>query len=337
MANEAALNMQYFNENINGSKNINTEYKQTLEKEDNIRLGECYLNYLFSNDYMKPFIRKNYEIKTDKKQSYFDKLNIFNYKGIFNDVLNKKRKNIITSENESIKRILNILDSNYETSLSHNKNKNKHLNVFNTNYNSYIGKVNKNNLTINNYNSKFNSSYDQYMLPKININKNETNINGKTKQYSLDLINDIFRTTSCIRTQSNNNKKERNNKIISFYSPLLKKNLCHIFKKLENGENQTIKKSRIIKDGIRKITKDKFNIDNYDSEKNKYNIKYIKKANKKFCVINLFPDIGKVKNTQEIEKTLFNKNEVLAITKLRTNIEKRGIRRIYKNLKLLDS
>ena len=114
MKNEAALNMKFFNENINGSKSINDEYKQTIEKEDHIITGECYLNYLFSNDYMKPFIRKNYLFKDDKKKSYFDKLNIFNYKDIFNDILNKKKKNFVTSQNELIKRILTVINTNYD-------------------------------------------------------------------------------------------------------------------------------------------------------------------------------------------------------------------------------
>ena len=332
MANEAALNMQFFNENINGTKNIHTEYKQTIEKEDHIITGECYLNYLFSNDYMKPFVRKNYEIKQDKKTSYFDKLNIFNYKGIFKDILNKSKKNFVTSENESIKRILNILGTNYETSLNHNKFKNKYFKQINTKYSSYLDNINQNKSAMNN--NKLHSSFDQYILPKIN---------NKANKNSYDLNNDIFRTTSCIRNKSTNiyisnddeRRERKNNKIISYYSPLLKKNIFHIFKKVEDRENLSVKKSRYIKDGIRKIAKEKFNIDSYDLQKNKYKIKYIRKDNKKFCLINLFPNIGKVNSTQEIEKILFNKNEVIAISKLRSKLEKKGIRRVNKNLKLI--
>ena len=204
MANEAALNMEFFNENINGTKNINSEYKQTIAKEDRIITGECYLNYLFSNDYMKPFIKKNYLWKDEKKKSYFDKLNIFNYKGIFNDILNKKKKNFVTSENEAVKRILKILDTNYES----NKNHFKHKNIRNTNkYSTYLRNVtinqtqahNQNRNETNYNNKKLHSSFEQYILPKINIirHKKSTKKNSEDKnRNSFELSNDIFRLNS---------------------------------------------------------------------------------------------------------------------------------------------
>ena len=112
----------------------------------------------------------------------------------------------------------------------------------------------------------------------------------------------------------------------------------HIFRRVEDRENQSVKKSRYIQDGIGKITKTKFNIDRYDFVKNKYKIKYKKPDDKKFCLINLFTDIGKIKSPQEIEKTLFNKDENITFSKLKANLEKKGIKRINKNLELnLDS
>ena len=344
MANEAALNMQFFNENINGTKNINKEYKNTIAKEDHIILGECYLNYLFSNDYMKPFIRKNYEIKPDKKKSYFDKFNIFNYKAIFNDILNKKKKNfIITAENESIKRMLNILDSNYEASNRPKfKNKFKYINSKYSDYTDYLYNIyqNKNNNSQIN-NKKLNSSFEQYILPKINIKKivkkNGCNSKDKSNRNSFELTNNIFKTTNCNRNNEEKNlsiidKKE--NKKISFYSPLLKKNIGHIFKRVDDRESQSVKKSRDITDGIGKITRNKFNIDSYDFEKNKYKIKY-RKRDERYFLISLFKNIGKVRSSQEIEKTLFNKDENITFATLKSNLEKTGIKRIKQNLKLI--
>lgn len=341
MANEAALNMQFFNENINGTKNINKEYKNTIAKEDHIITGECYLNYLFSNDLMKPFIRKKYMMKTDKKKSYFDKLNIFNYKGIFNDILNKKKKNyIITEENESIKRMLNILDSNYESG-----NRQKYKNKFkfaNSKYSDYLYNIyrNKNNNQINN--KRINSSFEQTILPKINFKKNDKieafNLKDKSDINSFELANDIFRTTSCIKNRNNDDKNKtidkKENKKISLYSPYLKKNIGPIIKGVEDRESQSVKKSRYIKDGIDKITKTKFNIGSYDFEKNKYKIKN-KKKDEKYLLLSLFTNIGKVRSPQELEKTLFNKDENITFAKLKANLEKKGNKRIKTNLKLI--
>ena len=345
MANEAALNMEFFNENINGTKNINSEYKQTIEKEGHIITGECYLNYLFSNDYMKPFIKKNYLMKDDEKKSYFDKLNIFNYKGIFNDILNKKKKNFITSENEAIKRILNILDTNYESNNNHFNHKIiKHKNRYST----YLRNININhtqpdNKNINrhetNYNNNNNKSFEEYILPKINIIKNKkAKKNSEDKiRNSFELSNDIFRTSSNVKSINNdskysiyNDKNERYKKI-NFYSPLLKKNIQHIFRRVEDREHQSVRKSRYIQDGIGKITKKRFNIDSYDFIKNRYKIKYVKPDDKKFCLINLFTNIGKIKSPQEIEKTLFNKDENITFSKLKSKLEKKGIRRIIES------
>ena len=354
MANEAALNMEFFNENINGTKNINSEYIRTIAKEDHIITGECYLNYLFSNDLMKPFIKKNYLWKDEKKTSYFDKLNIFNYKGIFNDVLNKKKKNFITPENEAVKRILKILDTNYES----NNNHFKHKNIKNINkYSTYLRNININQAQAHNQNMNRNetnyynnnnlhSSFDQYILPKINIVKNRKGKKNSEEKIrnSFELSNDIFRTSSYTKSINNDSKislyNDQNDryKKISFYSPLLKKNIQHIFRRVEDRENQSVKKSRYIQDGIGKITKTKFNINSYDFVKNKYKIKHKKPDDKKYCLINLFTDIGKIKSPQEIEKTLFNKDEYITFSKLKANLEKKGIRRINKNLELnLDS
>lgn len=351
MANEPALNMEFFNENINGSANINSEYKKAIEKEDHIITGECYLNYLFSNDYMKPFIRKNYEYKDDKKKSYLDKLNIFNYKEISNDILNVKKKSFATSENEPIKRILNILNTHYETKnyIDNNRLKFKNNGIKNTKYSLYMD-TSKNNSIQNKSafnNNKHNTSYEQCILPKIvlnnkdKINNDEKISNEKTLKNSFELTNGIFHTTSCMKTSDdikkiNTEKKERSAKKIHYYSPLLKKNILHYFKKVEDRENQSVRKSRIIKDGIWKINRTKFDIDSYDFEKNRYKINYKKNDKKKYFLITKFANLGKIKDPKEIEKTLFNKDENITFSKLKTKLEKKGIKRVRKNLELTD-
>ena len=350
MKNEAALNMKFFNENINGSKSINAEYKQTIEKEDHIITGECYLNYLFSNDYMKKFVRKNYEFKDEKKKSYFDKLNIFNYKDIFNDILNKKKKHFITSENELIKRILTIIDSNYDSGNKRLKNRNKYYpKNSNTKYSIYLNNINQNNNTTNSSN-KLLTSFDQCILPKLNLKKasiikDKTDKNEEKERNSFEYSNsnDIFRTTSCAKSNNvnkrNSNKNntiinDENNKKLHLYSPLLKKNLKYIFKGVELHESQSVKKSRYIQNGIGKITKTKFNIDSYKFVKNRYKMKIKNNNDKNYCLINLFTDIGKIKSPQEIEKTLFSKDENITFCKLKKNLEKNAIKRIKQNFEM---
>jgi hypothetical protein len=285
---------------------------------------------------MKPFIRKNYEYKDDKNNSYLDKLNIFNYQDIFNDVLNKKKRNFVTSENELIKRILNVLNNNYESNSNNFENRFKmnNNNIKNTKYSLYIDNFSNHNKTSINNNNKSHSSFEQCLLPKI------INNNRKSQKISLDLTNDIFRTTSCENPNDDNiyEKKELNksSKKINYYSPLLKKNIKQYFKRVEDREDQSVKKSRMIKDGIYKINKIKFNIEGYDfnKTKNKNEIKSRKNNYKKYSLINKFTDLGKIKDPKEIEKTLFNHDENITFSKLKKKLEKRGIQRVHDNLEL---
>lgn len=338
MAYEPGLNMQYFNENINDSANINNEYKKTLEKEDHIVLGECYLNYLFSDELMKPFVRKKYELKDDKKNSYLEKLNIFNYKGIFNDLLNKKKRHFVTLDNELIRRFLNALNANHELNNNYiNRYKYKKNNIKNTKYSLYLDNNSSYNKTVVHNKNKLQSSFDQSMLPKIMKKKNKEKLGNKN---TFDLSNDIFRTTSCAK-QNDDKKYEKeimNVKKVHFYSPLLKKNLINYFQKVEDRENQSVKKSRIIKDGIDKINKKKFNIESYDFNKNKYDIKLRRNDSRKYFIINKFPNLGKIRDLREIEKTLFNRDENITFSKLRAKLEKQGMQRIrnYLHLKIVD-
>ena len=344
MEDEIGLNLIFFDENNVGSKDINKEYKKTLEKEEYIKTGECYLNYLFSNDYMKPFIKKDYEIKTDKNKSYLEKMNIYNYKAIFNDLLNKKKKHfLVTVENESIKRILNILDNKHSSNNKSFKNRNQRYNHLS--YNKYFHNIDNSN-TNTNKKKDLHITYNQNLLPKINLNLQDENITSKENINRFSngrQITDIFRTTSCIkdirnpiRFKSQIEDNNTRNNLINFYSPNLKKNMFHIFKKMDDKEYQSVNKSRYINYGINKITSTKFNIDSYDFQKNKFLIKKKSINGRNNCLIDLFNDIGKVKGTHEIEKTLFNDNKNKLFTKLKIDLAKKGIKRINRNMKSLD-
>ena len=75
----------------------------------------------------------------------------------------------------------------------------------------------------------------------------------------------------------------------------------------------SVKKGKIINDNLHKIHDIKYDINNYNNKKNiKSNdiiIKNVKINDRKYHLINLFKDLGKVKDKKEIEKTLFEKDD----------------------------
>ena len=161
MNDEKAKNLGYFDENINNGKEFNFIYKKSYEKEDHIITGECILNYLLENQYTKPFIKENYMMKADNN-SYFQKLNICNYKAKFREYLNNNKNKPITVENNTIKRVLDILHRKNEQKNSR-KSRPPRLNINND-------EIKENKLiylnTEGNKENK-NSFFEKYLLPKI--------------------------------------------------------------------------------------------------------------------------------------------------------------------------
>ena len=345
MADEAALNMKYFNENI-GGKNINKKYKKTLEKENDIIKGRCYMNYISSNDfYYKPFIKKKYMFVNDEKKLFYNKLNINNYK-LINDI-EKEKIHSRNSETEIMKRILNILSNNNHANTSYNQKNKKYKNLSN-NHSKYTTFVNnaRNKITINN---NIGTSFQHFSLPKIKNRKE--NIKDKIKSKILthknfhDEGNNIFRTSSIENQNEINNQNEEENSILEEnskyhtakriknkdYSPFLGKSMVEIYKKLEDRENQSMKKSEFITNGIDEINKRKFDINPYDFKYGKYKIIPKKVVEKKYCLINLFKDLGKLKDPKEIEETLFNGEKNNAISELKFDLERKGRKRYKKH------
>ena len=327
MTDEPALNiMKCFDKRIH-RKNPNTLYKPTIKKDIHLKTGECYLNYLFSNNYVAPFIKKNYMYEYDYKKSFTNKLNIFNFKSNFT-----KKKILNSSENDLLKRMLNILSVNSKFDSFNSKTRHRKFRTFknlNTNYNLSNDKSkpfqydsddeNKGNLpNISNKNNIDTSEYNQEIFRNASYNN---------KKYK-------YRNISNYNYHSlNSNSKKNTTKIIKLkdYSPTLDKSMVSIFKDVEDKTNISINKSKYIKNGIDEINNLKFNVDfkKPDLQKKKYII--IKKPeddSKKYCLINLFSDIGKIKGNKEIEKTLFENDEnINSISKLRLSLRKNGIKR----------
>lgn len=327
MADEPALNiMRCFDRRIH-RKNPNTLYKPTIKKDIHLKTGECYLNYLFSNNYVTPFIKKNYMYEYDYKKSFTNKLNIFNFKSNFT-----KKKILNSSENDLLKRMLNILSVNSKLDSIDSKIKHRKFRTFkhiNTNYNLSNDKPKP---------FSYESDDDnKATLPNIN-NKNNSNTNEQNQ--------DIFRNTSYnnkkykyrnINNYSYNSLKDNPKKSTTKknkykdYSPTLDKSMVAIFKDVEDKTNLSINKSKYIRNGIDEINNRKIDVGFIKTDFQKKKNIIIKKPDgdsKKYFLINLFSDIGKIKGNKEIEKTLFaNDENINSITKLRLSLRKNGIKR----------
>ena len=310
MDNEKTLNLEFFDENINSGKDFNFYYKKTYERENNITEGECILNYLYENNYSKPFNPKNYMMEAIDN-SYFKKFNIFNYQTKLKELLNRDKTLPLTSENSIIQRVLaklkekNERKNKYHIKLKLNDiktkdNKEDKLGVLNTEGNKDIK----------------NLFYEKYLLPKIN-KKEQNEKSFEVNKNNFELNNDIFKNTS-INNNINENKKDKLEEKkrfnpINCYSPCLKRNIFPYFKNVNQRHSISVKKGKILNDDLHKFHDFKFDANRNKNKKDILNkvpdIKNIKNNDRKYHLINLFKDLGKVKDKKEIEKTLFEKDD----------------------------
>ena len=143
----------------------------------------------------------------------------------------------------------------------------------------------------------------KYLINQIEILKKQN------EQLSKEIL-EIKEENALKNEEMNNNIKQQNIKINNYEEKM--RILEERIKTLEklNGEEKVFK------------------------NKNKFDIKNIKKDAAKYSLINKFTDLGKIKDPKEIEKTLFHRDENIIFAKLRTKLEKRGIKRIHENLEL---
>ena len=310
MTDEVDLNLGYLNNKINFKKDFNYKYKKSYEREDDIITGECILNYLSENQYTKPFIKENYMMESNDK-SYFQKLNINNYQQRLGDKINKEKNKQIPLEDSIIKRILDILYKKDEKKNSLNfklERNNVKKQLINENKPSYLN-------TEGNKENK-NSFFEKYLLPKIDFKKDNYQKLNEDNKNSFDSNKGIFKNTSINKTIEMEENEFRNKIFknpINFYSPCLKRNIMPIFRNINGRHYISVKKGKILNDELSRIHDKKFSIKSYSTKKNnkdKQNeIKNVKIFDKKYPLINLFKDIGKIKSPREIEKTLFSEDE----------------------------
>ena len=343
MTNEPAFNiMKTLDYRIN-KKNRYYEDKQSLKKEDQVQTGESYLNYLYSNDYAKPFIQSKYNFKYDYKKSFTNKLNIYNYRS------NKEKSKILkTKENELMKRMLNILNKHNQENMAHLKRTKHNFRTFKNIDTNYFAENNSHrNKTLNN--SHIHSlSPDQThnMLPKLPKVNNIKEYNANKNSFE----NSTFRTTNNKNDKDNDVDIEKTNNNITLmnykrvttprkylnknYSPILGKSMAPIYKIFEDKMSQSVKKGDYIRTGISDINRKK-----YHRVKIKiyHDLKRIEKDYKqhdaKYCLINLFSNTGSVRDTKQIEKALFN-NEENTFSTLKSKIQRKGIKRVKQNYEL---
>jgi hypothetical protein len=329
MTNEPAFNiMKTLDYRIN-KRNYFYQNRKSIKKENQVQTGESYLNYLYSNDYAKPFIPNKYNFKYDYKKSFTNKLNIYNYKS------NKEKSKILkTKENELMKRMLNILSKHNEENMAHLKRTKHNYRTFkNIDTNYFVDSNSHRNKTLNSPHIHALSQEQTHnilpKLPKIN-NKKDNDANKDS------LENDTFRSTS-------NNKNYIDDTFMKYkrlttpknylnknYSPILGKSMAPIYKIFEDKASLSVKKGDYIRSGIREMNRKKYH---RVKVKIYHDLKRIEKDYKqgdgKYCLINLFSNIGRVRDTKQIEKALFNSQENTYST-LKSNIQKKGIKRIKK-------
>jgi len=310
MSDEVEVTLGYLNKDINFQKDFNYNYKKSYEREDDIVTGECILNYLSENQYAKPFIKENYLMKSNDN-SYFQKLNINNYQKILSEKLNMNKNKPVPLEDSIIKRILDILYKKDERKNNHKfklQRNNVKMQLINENKPVYLN-------TEGNKENK-NSFFEKYLLPKIDFKKDNNKKLNEDNKNSFDSSKGIFKNTSIHKTIEIEENEFRN-KIyknpINFYSPRLKKNIMPIFRNINGRHSISVKKGKILNDELSRIHDKKFNLNSYSTkkvDKNKHGeIKNVKIFDKKYHLINLFKDIGKIKSPREIEKTLFSEDE----------------------------
>lgn len=307
MNNEKAFNLEFFDENINNGRDFNFFYKKAYEREKHIVNEECVLNYLLDNNNSKVFNPKMYMIDSIDDPN-LKKFNINNYQAKIKTILNKDKTIPLSTENSIIQRVLGILKAKDER-----KNK-RYIKLRFNNIKIEDNKENKSGYINTEGNKEAKKSfYEKYLLPKIN-NKNSKNNEDKN---SFESSNDIFKNTSIINNiNENTNNKLAEKKLfnpINCYSPCLKRNIFPYFRNVSQRHSISVKKGKIINDNLHKIHDIKSDINNYNNKKNiKSNdiiIKNVKINDRKYHLINLFKDLGKVKSKNEIEKTLFEKDD----------------------------
>ena len=348
MTNEPAFNiMKTLDYRINKRNNY-YQNRQSLKKEDHVQKGESYLNYLYSKDYAKPFIPNKYNFKYDYKKSFTNKLNIYNYKS------NKEKNKILnTKENDMMKRMLNILSKHNEENMAHLKRTKHNFRTFkNIDTNYFVDSNSHRNKTLNSsHTHALSQEQTQNILPKLpKINNKKDNDAIKNS-----LENETFRSTNNNKNDTdddNENENTKNNITLAKYkrlttpkkylnknySPILGKSMAPIYKIFEDKTSLSVKKGDYIRTGIREINRKKYH---RVKVKVYHDLKRIEKDYKqhdgKYCLINLFSNIGKVRDTKQIEKALFN-NQENTYSILKSNIQKKGIKRIkhYNELSLED-
>lgn len=309
------------NENNKQLKNTKARYKNLETDKEEIIKEQQFLQFLGRNYYDDD---NSFLIGNNNGLDSSNRKNIYNYK-------EQKEKNMFletdgyqpAEREDIIRKIIERIDSPI-TLISTDLSK----------INNYSNNSDKRLINVNNKYNELSIGYSpNFMKYLLNTKNNEEIKEDKNNERSFNKSS-IFKNNGNNITICNSTDRKRTKNL--YYSPVLRKNLKGIFTSVNKEEDQSIKKSRKIQNDLEYINKYKYKRPFLFSEtlSNSYNLKDIRtkkngfKINSKYKYISSFEDMRKIKDKEDIEKGLFQKDE-MSFGKLILNLKKRGQRRIH--------
>ena len=268
-------------------------------------------------------LKKN--LNEDKEIKAFYRLNINNYK-LWNMQENSKNNlsHNLSSENTVIKAILERLEIENKNKIIQEKLKSIELHDCNKRKKIKLKPIKINSYLSNLINKSISQSKRNILRKKINLDnqiknvkKNNSSDNNdiKPKNFFLENQNTSYYSSIFKNTTVNiiKNKDGESNYENPCYSPSLGRNLWEEFQTIDNEENDSIEKSKMIKEVIKDINKVKIKRHLYLSEKKNKSINHnnFKKKNK--FILNDIKDLTKLKSIKDIERILFKKKKSSAL------------------------
>lgn len=321
-------------------KNIKNRYKEIEPKKNDIQLENFLINYIATDENLRGSEYRNSIIfKRNKNELHSSiKFNIRNYNK--NNLNNGISNNNNLNENDILKTFLRKLESNQTIKAKRSSVVKFPIINSKPRHRTHIKNSSSNEMS-RNYNidelSEFKLSRDNDINEKNILDENNNNI-FKVTNCGIRTMKD-HNFNSIDTTNSKENEKEKKTKTkIHCFSPLLGKSLKKMFVTVNDKEENSIKKGRIIKDGVKEMCRNGIDIDKYDiNKKYGYNCSPVKIKQKNYNVINIFTDFRKLKSVKDIDDILFRKNkEFFPYKKYENKLYKQSIKRflnLEENLK----
>ena len=282
-------------------------------------------------------IKKNNEDNDlDEEIKPLNRLNIYNYLPYFNTEKNvnkhNHKKNLAQeTENKNkliVKSILDQLSTENRNRIIENRIKFKEEHDCNKRKKIKLKPIS---LELPKLNNSLSQSNKSLFYGKIeyynNINKikklNKENVQNYLKKENTSYYSTLFKNTTVNIIKKKNGEEGYEN---PYFSPSLKRNLWEEFQIIYNGENETLEKSLMIKEGINDINNNNKYKPHYFSVKKEKN-----DENKKNVKNNQYNDITKIRTKKDIEKYLSNNKKSVIFKNIK--LKKNNLKPIIPNIK----